>query len=241
MELGFKGDAGPLNQIGVQLFSIDTAVHLATGASGWWAAKRTARSLQQVLLPRNASLGTVTSFNFPECQKRLSGFTLYGAARQPGGRFSSIRLPKASTSVSQDAGMCCLRAVTSALLCFLDEATTTDILMAVLSANMIHYDQDGVVFEVLCIWLPTNTWKQWPMRKALVARENLCSGTLIPRVSVFLAPREPTKRPARALISMELSRRWRGSLSLPRNATPTSTQLGVFSCGPLPYYIRLGL
>ena len=147
MELGFKVDAGPLNQIGVQLLGIDTAVHLATGAYGWWAAKRTARSLQQVLLSRNASLATVTNYNFPEYQKRLSGYTSYGAARQPGGRFTSIRLPKASTSVSQDAGMCCLRAVTNALSCFLDEATTTDIVMAVLPANMIHYDQDGVVFE----------------------------------------------------------------------------------------------
>lgn len=147
MELGFKANAGPLNQIDVQLFSIETAVHLAVGVHGWWTGKARVESLQQLLLSRNASLAAVASFSLHAYEVERSKHTSYGAARQPGGRFISIRLPKASTSSSKDPGVCCLRAVTTALLCFLDEETTGAILVAVLPGNFLHYEQEDVIFE----------------------------------------------------------------------------------------------
>lgn len=61
-------------------------------------------------------------------------------------------------------------------------------------------------------------------------------GSLIHRVSGYRAHREMTFKPAKALISMKSSHCWRGFRFLLGNVTPKSTQLGAFSCGPLPLF-----
>ena len=147
MELGFRANAGPLSQISIHIFNIETAVQLAVGAHGWWTAKARAQSLQHVLSSRNASLTAVSTFNLRTYKEERSGYPSYGAARQPGGRFISTILPKASTSEDQDAGLCCLRAVTTALLCLLDEETTGAILVAVLPKFFLNYEQEDVILE----------------------------------------------------------------------------------------------
>lgn len=154
MEIGIQTKAGPLSQIGVQLFSVETAWHLAVGLHGWWTAKARAESLQYVLSSRNASLVAVQTFSLRAYETKESDFPAHGAARQPGGRFISIILPRASTRLAKvssvakkDPGLCCLRAVATALLCFLDEVTTGTILASVLPQYFLHYEQEDVELE----------------------------------------------------------------------------------------------
>jgi hypothetical protein len=47
MELGFQANLGFLSQIGIQLFSPETAVYFATKGVGWWKARGRVESLQQ--------------------------------------------------------------------------------------------------------------------------------------------------------------------------------------------------
>jgi hypothetical protein len=64
MELGFSvSRAGPLSQISVQLLTLDTAVHLATGAYGWWKARERSASFADLIAIDGGHLVSTSSFN----------------------------------------------------------------------------------------------------------------------------------------------------------------------------------
>lgn len=148
MQVALPIDIGPLNQLGIQLISAETAVHLATGASGWLVARLRAHSLADVLKIRKASLATVHAFNILEYTRIRQEDSVFGTARQYGGRFISTRLPSLSRNqYENDAGMACLYAIITALLCFFDDEGVCRILMEIFPKYLVSYEQDDVTLS----------------------------------------------------------------------------------------------
>ena len=63
MDLGFSVNKGPLSQINLSIISFDAAVHLATGAYGWWKARSRSQLLTEVLESAHGQLSASTTFN----------------------------------------------------------------------------------------------------------------------------------------------------------------------------------
>jgi hypothetical protein len=141
MELGFQTNLGPLSQIGIQLFSPETAVYLATKGLGWWNARRRVESLQQVLEATGASLAPIGAFNAERYSRVRIQHPVYGVARQGDERVLSRPLPAAGNIAYGNAGLWCLCGMATALLCFFDVDGASSILIEVLP-RMLHYDQD---------------------------------------------------------------------------------------------------
>ena len=63
MDLGFSVNKGPLSRINLSIISFDAAVHLATGAYGWWKARNRSQSFIEVLDSAYGQLSSSTTFN----------------------------------------------------------------------------------------------------------------------------------------------------------------------------------
>lgn len=72
---------------------------------------------------------------------------MQGAAVKEG-ILASLPIPKASTATEGHAAQTCLRALTTALLCFYETNTVADILAAVLPYGLLHFDQEGVDIKI---------------------------------------------------------------------------------------------
>lgn len=144
LELGFQANAGPLSQISVHLISPETAFYLAVGLYGWLTTPKHADTLNKVLECGMARLAPITTFNMQSYATMRKKHPLYGVARQSTGSVTSIELPVASSSEYGGTGLCCLYALSTALLCFFDQDTIVSILMEILPEYLLHYEQDGV-------------------------------------------------------------------------------------------------
>jgi len=143
MELGFNiGNAGPLSQVGLQIISLDTAVHLATGAYGWWKARERSTSLVELLAADTGKLISPSSFNLPQYTHSRSVGIMNGIIIQEQS-LQSLPLPKASTAVPADPGLACLRALTTGLLCFYSTEATVTILATLIPYGLIQFYQEG--------------------------------------------------------------------------------------------------
>lgn len=143
MELGFQAALGPLSQISVQLFSAETAVHIATGAlKGWWKARDRAESLQSVLKAADTGLAPIAAFDAKRYSDIRNRYPVHGVARQEGGVLTSLKLPAASNSkYGKETGLWCLYAMITALQCIFDVDATSKILIDVLP-TILHYGQE---------------------------------------------------------------------------------------------------
>ena len=109
MDLSFSiPGGGPLAQVGLHILS--TAVHLATGAIGWWKARERSQSLTQSLSASKASLVSTSAFDGASYQERRKTGVVQGLGVQ------EVVLRKFPndlelTAVLQDPGVDCLRAL----------------------------------------------------------------------------------------------------------------------------------
>ncbi|KAJ7932106.1 hypothetical protein B0H13DRAFT_1956559 [Mycena leptocephala] len=146
MELGFSVKRGPLTQISLPILGLDTAVHLAVGAYGWWKARERHMSLAHQLETNGAYLTTVTSFNRTTYLSAREGTVVRGAAMVQQGALSSVQLPNASTA-KDDVAMC-IRALVTALFCFFTEEGATEIVSNVMPDFLLRYDLDDVTIPI---------------------------------------------------------------------------------------------
>ena len=138
--------AGPLASISLHVLSFRTAVHLATGAIGWWKARERTRSLSECILSNKAVLVGTTSFNsFAYKEKRYHGF-IQGLVVE-GGCLDRTNGQIEATAVANDVGVNCLRALTTGLLCFYKVKITTIILADIIPFGLIQAGQDDEVPE----------------------------------------------------------------------------------------------
>lgn len=147
MELGFSVKAGPLSQIGLQIVNLDTAVQLAVGAYGWWKANARCQTLCQLFEVAGGQLVASSAFDLEHYRGVRDNHHVWGAVVQ-NNEVHSVLLPKASTAVSSDPGLTCLRALISALLCFYTIDSTVFILSEVIPYNLIELDQSDTAFEI---------------------------------------------------------------------------------------------
>jgi len=145
MDLGFSVNLGPLSQISVPLFGIDTAVQLAVGSYGWWKARERRNSLQHLLGCKGAQITSPSTFNSRIYAQRRADGGVRGSTAQDGA-LTSLALPNASTAADQP--MACLRALVTALLCFYGQSAVTKVLAEVVPQSLFHYDLDGVEIQV---------------------------------------------------------------------------------------------
>ena len=148
MNVAFKIDAGPLATIGLQIFSLDQAIQLASGAYGWYKAQGRTQSLTQLLSAKGASLVSTSAFDVPtylECRSQ-SGQVL-GVVVQDG-EILSTELPEACTARPRDPSQACLRALTTGLLCFFNANATTLILAELIPYAMLQMNQEGVTIKM---------------------------------------------------------------------------------------------
>ncbi|KAJ7656627.1 hypothetical protein B0H17DRAFT_1098301 [Mycena rosella] len=146
MELGFSVKRGPLTQISLPILGLDTAVHLAVGAYGWWKARERHMSLAHQLETNGAYLTTVTSFNRTTYLSAHEGTAVRRAAMVQQGALSSVQLPNASTA-KDDVAMC-IRALVTALFCFFTEEGVTEIVSNVMPDFLLRYDLEDVKIPI---------------------------------------------------------------------------------------------
>ena len=134
-------NAGPLTAVSLHLLSFRTAVHLATGAYGWWKAKERTRSLSECLAANKAALVGTTSFNSLQYKEtRRQGF-IQGLVVEEG-RLRNVQGHIETTAVLDDFGKDCLRAITTGLLCFYGVASTVTILSDTVPFGLVQTEQD---------------------------------------------------------------------------------------------------
>jgi hypothetical protein len=143
MELAFTiPGAGPLSQIGVHILSFDTAVHLATGAIGWWKSRNRYISLTESISASKTSLVCTSAFNAATYKERRRQTGLVrGLAVQRSG-LCAIPGSVQQTAISSDPGMDCLRALTTGLLCLYNVHNTTRVLADIIPFGMLQPDQE---------------------------------------------------------------------------------------------------
>lgn len=141
MEIAFNvPSGGPLSQIGIHLMSFETAVHLATGAIGWWKSRERTISLKESITASNAALVGTSAFNIASYREsREHGFIQSFAVEN--GALRAAKGSVKSTAVSDDPAVDCLRALTTGLLCFYAVELTTLILADIIPYGLVQPDQ----------------------------------------------------------------------------------------------------
>jgi len=177
MELGFSlGNAGPLSQISVHIFTLDTAINIATGAYGWWKARERTASLIHVIAAKGGQLVATSSFNWETYNLCRQHGIMQGLVVQSG-ELQTTTLPKASTATPDQPDQACLRALATGLLCFYGVDATTVILADLVPFGLLQYDQEesnikieGPLLSSLKQWVSAvsveednNTFRQYVM------------------------------------------------------------------------------
>ena len=150
MNLSFRvKNAGPLTNIGLEIISLDTAIHLATGAYGWFKAHERSKSLAQILSANGGELVATSSFNLTAYRDARPYHGVMQGVVVQRGFLDQTPLPKASTAVPSDPGVACLRALTTGILCYFDIDTTVAMLQELIPYALIQMEQEGSVMEIL--------------------------------------------------------------------------------------------
>src|SRR5271156_139733 len=139
MELSFNVAWGPISQIAVPFLDVSSAVQLAVGAYGWWKARERTMSLAEMVRANGGLLAPSTTFNFFRYLSVRESGELRGIAWFDG-RLESVPVPKASTGKSGDAGLSCLRAITTTLLVLFYVDSVTVVLAHIIPRRLINYD-----------------------------------------------------------------------------------------------------
>jgi hypothetical protein len=148
MEVAFNVAWGPLSQIAIPLIDVNAAIQLAVGAYGWWKARERSVSLIELVNGNGGRLSASLSFNISRYLMACQSSEFRGIAWFDG-RLESVPVPNASTAKFGDAGMICLRAITTALLTFYSVDSTTAVLAHIIPHCLINYDleRDPVVID----------------------------------------------------------------------------------------------
>ena len=148
MEVAFNVAWGPLSQIAIPLIDVNAAIQLAVGAYGWWKARERSVSLIELVNGNGGRLSASLSFNISQYLMACQSSEFRGIAWFDG-RLESVPVPNASTAKFGDAGMICLRAITTALLTFYNIDSTTAVLAHIIPHCLINYDleRDPVVVD----------------------------------------------------------------------------------------------
>ena len=141
MELALNVAWGPISQVAVPFLDVYTATQLAVGAYGWWKARNRSVSLVQLIHGNGGSLMPALAFNSNRYQTALALSEFRGVAWFDG-RLESATLPTAGTGRFGDAGLHCLRALTTALLAFYDVGSIVPILAVLVPKYLVNYDLD---------------------------------------------------------------------------------------------------
>jgi hypothetical protein len=150
MELGFSVPAGPLSQIS---FDLKDALALAKYTKRLYESYKgrdRILSLEQSLASSKVSVSATSTFNKPAyLESRQQYVNTSGVARNTDNILCRVLLQGMSTAVHGHPGLVCLRALTTALLCFMREDTLVTVLQAVLPKHLLHHEQEGedFVFE----------------------------------------------------------------------------------------------
>ena len=184
--------------MGLELFSLSTAVQLATGAYGWYKAKERSQSLRQLLSTKGRDLVSTSTFNYHNYKNiRNKHGPMRGVAAQDQSLLTTT-LPKASTAVPEDPGLACLRALTTGILCLFDVDGAVEILRNVAPVSLIQLHQEDATLEVEGSLLAC--LKQWvsavaaeedssPLRKQLLQmvseRQSQLNGEPLSRIHDF--------------------------------------------------------
>ncbi|MCJ1396476.1 hypothetical protein MMC18_009366 [Xylographa bjoerkii] len=142
MALSFAVNLGPLSGVEFGYKDVATAVNLANDLYGWFKARERAVSLEQTLASTGTSL--VPSFTFDSnlyMALRRDHSKAWGVARNITNALRRLQLPRASTATEGSRGLLCLRALTTGLLCFVDQEQASYILKDVLPLRLFHYEQ----------------------------------------------------------------------------------------------------
>lgn len=196
MSLSFNlNNAGPLSQIGIEIFSIQTVMELAIGAYGWFKVSERSASLTQVLSVSGGELVSTSSFNY--------GF--YKDLRTQHGQVQGIlvqdrtmqrtTLPKASTAMPEHTGIACLRALTAGVLCLYSPATAVAVLQDLIPYALLQLHQedkapeiDGPLLTSLRRWVSAvateengNTFREY-LLKEIAAQESRLTGVSVDEI-----------------------------------------------------------
>jgi len=146
MDLSFNiPGAGPLSQIGVHIISFDTAVHLATGAIGWWKSRNRSLSLTESISASKASLVCTSAFNTATYRERRRWTGLVRGLAVQGSELYAIPGSVQQTAISNDPGIDCLRALTTGLLCLYNVHDVTRLLADIIPFGMLQPDQEDEI------------------------------------------------------------------------------------------------
>ena len=148
MEVAFNVAWGPLSQIAIPLIDVNAAIQLAVGAYGWWKARERSVSLIELVNGNGGRLSASLSFNMSRYLMACQSSEFRGIAWFDG-RLESVPVPNASTAKFGDAGMVCLRAITTALLALYNIDSTTAVLAHIIPHCLINYDleHDPIVLD----------------------------------------------------------------------------------------------
>jgi hypothetical protein len=146
MDLSFNtSGAGPLSQIGIHIISFDTAVHLATGAIGWWKSRSRSLSLTESISASKASLVCTSAFNSATYRERRRWTGLVRGLAVQRSELCAIPGSVQQTAILNDPGLDCLRALTTGLLCFYDVPDTTRVLASIIPFGLLQPDQEDKI------------------------------------------------------------------------------------------------
>ncbi|RPA74803.1 hypothetical protein BJ508DRAFT_332741 [Ascobolus immersus RN42] len=151
LELGFNVNYGPLSQISVPITPdlATTAVTLAYNGFKFWQARYKAYDLFTTIGSGGIVLSAPPSFNpYKYKDFRRGGPGLSGFGRLASGMLGSTSMPLASTSCDGDSGLQCLRAITTALLCFYDWERTLRILVHVAPGRLLQSELEDDDFAI---------------------------------------------------------------------------------------------
>ncbi|MCJ1250852.1 hypothetical protein MMC30_008080 [Trapelia coarctata] len=147
MDLTFNvPNAGPLISVSLKVLSVRTATHLATGVYGWWKARGRTLSFIESISASEATLVGSTSFNPSLYRQKRSHGCVQGLVVDSGSLECAPGHVEA-TSVSNDVGVDCLRALTTGLLCLYDVGLTCTILADILPFGLLQPDQEDQLPE----------------------------------------------------------------------------------------------
>ncbi|KAH8703884.1 hypothetical protein BGW36DRAFT_444432 [Talaromyces proteolyticus] len=144
LSLNISG-AGPLSQIGLHILNFDTAVHLASGAVGWWKSRNRSMSLIESISASKASIVCASNFNTVSYRERRRQVGLVRGLAVQQDDLCAIPGSIEQTAVSNDSGIDCMRAMTTGLLCFYHVQKVTAILAEIIPFGMLHPDHDDEV------------------------------------------------------------------------------------------------
>ena len=147
MEVAFNVAWGPISQIAVPLLDLKSAVELAVGAHGWWKARQRSVSLLEMVLSGGGALVPSFAFNLRRYVAACQTAEFRGIAWFDG-RLESLRLPNASTAIKGDAGLLCLRALTTVLLALYDVESTCVVLSHIIPNCLVNYDLEDDCIRV---------------------------------------------------------------------------------------------